>query len=1391
MLGALRWGAVAVALVAAACGDSGTGAGPGEGGDVGAETATGKDAGAGDVEGGGHDVTKVPDVGDPPDAKGDEDVPVAAGEFGAPCQGNVDCFSGWCVEGKQGFVCTKTCQESCPDGFDCKGVAAGADVVFLCLPRVLKLCAPCQQDFQCNGGACLLLDGERQCGFVCEAEEECPSGYTCGADPEGLREGSFCQPVTGSCSCTPDFDGGQRTCVVESEVGSCMGVETCDAEVGWVGCTATAATAEVCDGLDNDCNGLVDDGLPKTEACSIDNAAGSCAGVSVCAGGGGWVCDAKTPEVEVCNGVDDDCDGAVDEDFTVDGAFVLDGHCGACGYACAEKILHGAGACNGDAANPRCVVASCDEGYVPYNDFQCGLPPDVGCQPCGSDADCFGGSCVVLDGQSVCVSPCAEGDAPCPSGAICGAAPDGEQRCLPVTGSCTCNAATAGKKRSCQSDDVLGTCYGVETCDAEAGWTGCTAPAPAPEQCNGVDDDCDGLIDEELADEGAPCTNAVEGVGACAGVKTCFGPQGWKCQGPTPEPETCDFKDNDCDGEVDEDFKAGGQYAGFDHCGTCNLSCGAGFPNAAETACKVFGAQPQCAVETCEPGYTKLNEFQCIPNVATICQPCSTDENCLGEGAACVALAEGGFCGKACQTQGDCPDGYGCQDVGKASHQCVPSSGSCSCDGTNTDLARACSVTWTPPDPNQPAYTCKGSEQCTADGWGGCQLPVEACDGLDNDCDGAIDEGFKNAQGQYASVQHCGGCNISCLALQAPNTVPACKTGGAVPQCDYECVQGWYDVNGSPVDGCECKPVAGDDLAGDGVDSNCDGIDGDIAEGVFVTKNGDDAAPGTLEAPMLTVSAALARAFQTGKRDVYVATGVYSESVALQAGVGLFGGYSSDFTQRSPLLFETALIGQEPSANEPGTVTAVNLGAASAPEPTVLDGFTVFGPNAANSPGANSYAIYLRNAGSKLLVRNNRVFGNAGGNGQSGGTGGDGTDGVGGAPGLDAKDIVTRSCAASNHTSGGAGGARTCSDGVAVSGGKGGDSTCPVYNSAPGAAEAGTAGAGPGAGTGGTAGVDARIQSNSDCYLCNTPSVGSHEGVIGKSGAAGTLGAAGPGCSATAGQIVAGHWVGTAGGGGVKGGHGGGGGGGGSGGGVEVTGGQCTGIPTAPASCCSSGGAGACSDSAIRSCVCAIDSYCCNTAWDSQCVAQVDSFGCGVCAGIGGDDLGGTGGGGGSGGCAGTGGQGGQAGGGSFGVFVTWDAAPASLPVIANNTIRRGAGGSGGAGGPGGAGGVGGAGAPGGGPGDVIGNHLFCASGGQPGGNGGQGGHGGGGGGGCGGSTWGLYVWQAGGSANLGAYKTGNSFVAGAQGGAGGAGGPSLGQSGTAGATGAAADTNF
>ena len=1026
--------------------------------------------------------------------------------------------------------------ESCADGFFQLNE-------FQCILPPDVQCQPCTVDGDCYFDQCAELDGDMVCLAMCD-NGACPQGSHC---ETVAGAGDLCVPDTQSCDCSPANDGITRACSVDNEFGSCLGLETCSGSMGWQPCSAMAPAEEICDGVDNDCNGQVDDGLPDVDPCAIANEFGSCEGGATCQGQAGWVCQAPVPAAEICDYTDNDCDGMIDEDFAADGKYVDEEHCGTCNNACVDAIPNATGTCDPAPTVPKCVVAQCDEGFFQLSPFQCIVPPDNTCEACGDDDDCLGSPCVEIDGQMRCAFSCSS-DADCADGNSCLSYVGMGMLCQPDSGSCECNVSTEGTKRSCDKSNGFGTCFGFEVCDLVQGWSGCDAMEPAAEMCDGIDNDCNGLTDEGLPAT-QPCS-ADNGFGSCPGDATCQNVQGWVCDAPEPLAEVCDGLDNDCNDGIDEDFKNGlGAYNDFNHCGGCNQSCESVFVNGI-AECDDSAPEPTCKVALCDDGFFKSGDFQCLPDASAMCQACTMDEDCAADKFHCVDFEGEAFCTRMCAVDGDCPSGYSCLDVGGAM-ECIPDTGSCNCDGSDLSLSRACSATWPAGVPEEEADSvCLGFQPCTPLGWGDCILPAESCDGLDNDCDGMFDEDFQEG-GKFVDDHHCGECGNDCTLLPYPNVVGSCDGNPPMPVCVIDCADGYFDPNGSISDGCECFYEGPLDEP-DGIDQNCDGMDGEVDNGIFVSETGSDANPGTLDQPLRTLPAAMQKSLTSGKRDIYVSTGFYPGSILLLEGTKQYGGYSPDFMLRDSLVYESTIIGQPPSLVTPSPVNALGIG--GPPGGTVFDGFTVMAANAL-TPGDSSYAIYVKDSGEGLSIRRNQVIAGNGAPGMAGGGGSDGQAGAPGAAGLAAVATASNICTGGQILPGGGGGAGSCGP-VNTSGGVGGASHCPTFEGGPAAEENGLGGSGPGAGAGGLAGWDGKIH-HASCKFCTFPQDEIVEGQDGFDGTNGLNGMAGGGCGDPAGQVVADTWQGSGGQGGGTGDPGTGGGGGGAGGGGDSDSSKC------------------------------------------------------------------------------------------------------------------------------------------------------------------------------------------------------------------------------------------
>src|SRR5205814_1082118 len=162
---------------------------------------------------------------------------------------------------------------------------------------------------------------------------------------------------------------------------------------------------------------------------------------------------------------------------------------------------------------------------------------------------------------------------------------------------------TTGCEYHCANPSTTQT-TGSQDCDN----TTCQFP---PEVCNGLDDDCNFLVDDSPTDVGGPCGQNCPGqsvtncVGEChAGTLACSA--GLKvCQGSTgPTPEICDHKDNDCNGTTDDNLSDG--WVGQACCPTGNLADCAN--TGGGTHCQAGAYQCQAGARVCSGGVTKAPE---------------------------------------------------------------------------------------------------------------------------------------------------------------------------------------------------------------------------------------------------------------------------------------------------------------------------------------------------------------------------------------------------------------------------------------------------------------------------------------------------------------------------------------------------------------------------------------------------------------------------------------------------------------------------------------------------------------------------------------------------------------------------------------------------------------
>ncbi len=482
---------------------------------------------------------------------------------------------------------------------------------------------------------------------------------------------------------------------------------------------ATVPPAEQCNGKDDNCNGLIDEGV--SNMCPVSNDPNDADNLKGAA--------AAHCAVETCNCKDDDCDGQIDEGFPPN----------ACGQPCGcavptEKCNGLDDNCDGNIDEGFNVGASCTNNGV----GACKRGGILACKPDGSGTFC---------------------DAPVvtPSPEVCNNIDD---NCDGLVD----NGTLPGVGESC--GNAIGTCMkGTYAC--VNGQLKCNTTGMATtETCNGLDDDCDGIVDNgNFPTVGQDCVcpgldPAKIGVGVCKGGKlVCRGAAGIVCEGCIgPSAEICDGKDNDCDGMADQQAMCPSGFGCRE--GQCVIVCKAGeFPCPTGYKCVSDVCVPQrCAQVTCGAGqHCDEATGQCVDLCAGVM--CNAPSICLN--GSCVD----------CETLG-CDKGQVCYQGACKADPCADKT----CGSTQYCADGKC-VDLCVPGKCGDGQTCVAGGQCVTDKCAkvACN-PDQYCDPADGACKSDICQAMQCGAGQ-SCVSQTGTCEADpCRLMQCPGDCWKCQT---------------------------------------------------------------------------------------------------------------------------------------------------------------------------------------------------------------------------------------------------------------------------------------------------------------------------------------------------------------------------------------------------------------------------------------------------------------------------------------------------------------------------------------------------------------------------------------------------------------------------------------
>jgi hypothetical protein len=469
----------------------------------------------------------VADAGNLADASGGEDAALAV-DASATCTADTENDPANC--GSCGHVCELFAAFA--------RCVSGTCAVDHCAPGYWNVDA--RDDDGCEYACVLTRSGVEACdGIDNDCDGAIDNGFDLSRDPQNCGAcGKSCDLPNAIAGC--GVVDGASACVISACADGFADLDQRVEDGCEYSCPVWPPGVEACNAVDDDCDGFIDEGNPGGGlACESSCPGGFCQGectpgTTSCSGAVLVCVPGQGPTLEICDGKDNDCDGQVDEGFDV-----LDDplNCGSCGNVCV--LADAIAACS----NGHCSILACQPGNADLDgdlangcEYRCPVyPPRM--ESCnGLDDDCNG---VVDDPQVLAAqkppaagcqpkpgTPCAGADQVCQgaSGWRCSYGPGvevdsngalalTEARCDGIDGNCNGQVDEAFPELGTACDNgLLGACRdaGRQVCDpADPNRTLCDLSfppdpvpgAPSAEICNGVDDDCDGLVDNGVVDD--------------------------------------------------------------------------------------------------------------------------------------------------------------------------------------------------------------------------------------------------------------------------------------------------------------------------------------------------------------------------------------------------------------------------------------------------------------------------------------------------------------------------------------------------------------------------------------------------------------------------------------------------------------------------------------------------------------------------------------------------------------------------------------------------------------------------------------------------------------------------------------------------------------------------